>query len=243
MHDAWRAVFRAAETAAPSPTSDTLSLTTLGDVPEHLSLDEIRDLYAERATLDTPLEQSGLTPRAQGVAADFGATTVRELLNVPLYRFQQKQRGIGVVVKRELHRRHRQWTAALRAKKPTTAPAKARRPAREEDDLLTASLDARLPIERLAGLLNPPRPGRKDNKLPQVIAAFLGLPAPEGVPDAPPWTCPPGSPARRSQRHSASPTSPSPSTSPPPARSGRRPDGCRRCGTSWWRPSARRAGS
>ena len=191
IHDAWRAIFRAAETAAPSPTSDTLSLTALGDVPENLSLDQIRDLYAERATLDTPLEQSGLTPRAQGVAADFGATTVRELLNVPLYRFQQKQRGIGVVVKRELHRRHRQWTAGLHTKKPTTAPAKARRPAREEDERLTASLDARLPIERLAELLNPPRPGRKDNKLPQVVAAFLGLPAPEGAPDAaldlPPW--------------------------------------------------------
>ena len=196
MQEAWRDVFRVAEATKPSPTKDTLSVTGLGGLSQGMSLDETRDLYAERASLDTPLEQAGLTPLAQDAAADFGATTVGELLDIPLYRFQQKRRGIGIMASRELRRRHRQWTMALRTKKPAAAPAKSRPAARtsgedEQHRAATALLEAQLPVEQLAELLTPAPAGRKDNRLPQVIAAYLGLPAPDGTPesvrDLPPW--------------------------------------------------------
>ncbi|MFI9587333.1 hypothetical protein ACIHCQ_37195 [Streptomyces sp. NPDC052236] len=155
-----------------------MSLLGVGGLPEGLSEDDIRDLYADKAKLSTTLRDAGLTERAAAVAEELGAVTVGELLDVPLPRFRNK-RGIGAVVKKELNRRHRQWTAALRPRKskaPTAVPVRpvdAVWPA--TDDKLSAQHETRQNVERLAALLNPVPTGRKDNKRPQVVAAWLGL--------------------------------------------------------------------
>ncbi|MFI0739153.1 BREX system serine/threonine kinase PglW [Streptomyces sp. NPDC021100] len=175
MRDAWRAIFAEADRTQPPPASDPVALLSGASRQEGLSDDDIRDLYAEKAKLGTTLRDAGLTERAAAVAEELGAVTVGELLDVPLPRFRGK-RGIGAVVKKELNRRHRQWTAALRPKKPKATPAPARPVAPAVvDDKLGAELKARQDVEHLAALLNPVPPGRKDNKRPQVVAAWLGL--------------------------------------------------------------------
>lgn len=175
MRDAWRSIFTEADRTQPPPVSDPVSLLGGAGRQEGLSDDDIRDLYAEKAKLGTTLRDAGLTERAAAVAEELGAVTVGELLDVPSARFRGK-RGIGAVVKKELNRRHRQWTAALRPKKPKAAAVPVRLvvpvPA---DDKLGAELEARQDVEHLAELLNPVPPGRKDNKRPQVVAAWLGL--------------------------------------------------------------------
>lgn len=178
MRDAWRAIFTDADRTQPPPTTDTVSLLGVGGLPEGLSEDDIRDVYADKAKLSTTLRDAGLTARAAAVAEELGAVTVGELLDVPLPRFRNK-RGIGAVVKKELNRRHRQWTAALRPKKPRAATAVTAEPivavGLVTDDRLSAEYESRQNVERLAALLNPEPTGRKDNKRPQVVAAWLGL--------------------------------------------------------------------
>lgn len=78
------------------------------------SLDETREAHAAAATLETPLEAAGLSPRAVSVAQGFDAGTVGELLGVPLHLIA-KARGAGAVIRKELNRRHKQWTLALRS--------------------------------------------------------------------------------------------------------------------------------
>lgn len=185
MRDAWRSVFTEAEKGRPHPTGESAALAGLGVLPEGLTEDDIRDLQAERAKLGTDLKAAGLTVRAAAVAEELGATTVGELLDLPLNRFRGK-RGIGAVVKKELSRRHRQW-AALRPKKARSAGTAVSVPRAEElarpdapaeeaaaSDLLTGE-QLRQNVERLAALLNPVPEGRKDNRRPQVVAAWLGL--------------------------------------------------------------------
>ncbi|WUQ54591.1 BREX system serine/threonine kinase PglW [Streptomyces virginiae] len=171
MRDAWRAVFTGADRARSAP--DVLAPAGL---PEGLSEDDFRDLLADRAKAATLLREAGLTVRAAAVAEELGAVTVGELIGFPAHRFRGK-RGIGAVVKKELNRRHRQWTTALRPKKPTktgaTSPVPA--PIPMPDDKLGAEYEARQNVERLSALLNPVSGGRKDNKRPQVVAAWLGL--------------------------------------------------------------------
>ncbi|MFI2264459.1 BREX system serine/threonine kinase PglW [Streptomyces tubercidicus] len=175
MRDAWRSIFMEADRTQPPPASDPVSLLGGAGRQEGLSDDDIRDLYAEKAKLGTTLRDAGLTERAAAVAEELGAVTVGELLDVPSPRFRGK-RGIGAVVKKELNRRHRQWTAALRPKKPkaVTVPVRPVVPV-AADDKLGAEHEARQDVEHLAALLNPVPPGRKDNKRPQVVAAWLGL--------------------------------------------------------------------
>ncbi|MFJ3673553.1 BREX system serine/threonine kinase PglW [Streptomyces sp. NPDC090106] len=174
MRDTWRAIFTEADRTQPPPTTDTVSLLGVGGLPEGLSEDDIRDLYAERAKLGTTLRDAGLTERAAAVAEELGAVTVRELLDVPLPRFRGK-RGIGAVVKKELNRRHRQWTSALRPRKPKAVAAPVPPTVPATDDMLGAEHEARQNVERLAALLSPVLVGRKGNKRPQVVAAWLGL--------------------------------------------------------------------
>ncbi|GAB2894664.1 BREX system serine/threonine kinase PglW [Streptomyces mayteni] len=171
MRDHWRAIFSDAQGPRPDDAAESDS-----EAP--------RDQCAERAQLDTLLEEAGLTPTAVAVADEYGASIVQEFLGIPRHRLRN-QRGVGKNVQLELSRRHRQWTTALRTRKATPpASATGAPPAPEQ-------ADARLSIEHLAELLNPVPPGRRDNKRPLVIAAMLGLPAPEGAPaevnDLGPW--------------------------------------------------------
>ncbi|WP_346780881.1 BREX system serine/threonine kinase PglW [Streptomyces sp. SPB162] len=176
MRDAWRAIFAEADRIQPPPTTDNVSLLGVGEFPEGLSEDAVRDLCADRAKCTTTLRDAGLTARAAAVAEELGAVTVGELLDVPLPSFRNK-RGIGAVVKKELNRRHRQWTAALRPRKSKVAQAAAAvKPVEPAaGGTVGAEHESRQTVERLAALLNPVPAGRKDNKRPQVVAAWLGL--------------------------------------------------------------------
>ncbi|GAA4227842.1 BREX system serine/threonine kinase PglW [Actinomadura meridiana] len=116
MEAAWQDIFRRADATAPATTQATLAG---GDAESGLSPEELkaaRDIAAEAATLETPLIATGLSPRAMAVAAGFNATTVGQLLDVPPYQIS-KARGAGAVAKKELNRRHKQWTTALRAQR------------------------------------------------------------------------------------------------------------------------------
>lgn len=161
MADAWQAVFLTADTAKPATTPATVGI----DSP---SVEASRDAHAAAAKLDTPLDAAGLSPRAVSVANAFGATTVAELLQVPLYVIA-KARGAGAVVRKELNRRHKQWTQSLVA-------------AAEEAG--TAAADERLTIDDMAALLAP-KGGRRGSNKADAIRLTLGLPNGGGAPA--PW--------------------------------------------------------
>ena len=163
MEDAWRAVFTAADAAAPVTTPDAVGI-------EQDTLDETRDAHAAAAKLDTPLEAAGLSPRAVSVANSFGATTVDELLTVPPYRIATA-RGAGAVVRKELNRRHRQWSQTLL--RPGIGAV---RPA--------VPTEGQLSINDLVLLVEPPR-ARRGSRRADVVRLTLGLP--EGDAQLPVW--------------------------------------------------------
>jgi serine/threonine protein kinase len=171
MEDAWRAVFTAADAVAPVSTPATVGL-------DAEDLDEIRDAHAAAAELSTPLEAAGLSPRAVSVARSFGATTVGELLNVRLHEIA-KARGAGAVIRKELNRRHKQWTATLlhQRAEPDAPPAVAGDPVDAHNGVLT--------IDDLAALITPV-PGRKGSNKSAVIRAILALP--DSDISAEPWS-------------------------------------------------------
>ena len=166
MEDAWREVFTAADTAQPLTTPDTVGV-------EGETLEATRDAHAERATLDTQLDVSGLSPRAASLAQSFGVTTVRELLEQVRPYEISRARGAGKVVRNELNRRHKQWTRAL------LQPSE---PDRPEPD----SPSGRSTVDELVAVLLPPR-GRRGSRKADVVRLTLGLPAGEGEQPPPPW--------------------------------------------------------
>lgn len=172
MQDAWRAIFTKADAASPATTPETVDIATD-------SVDEVRDAHALAADLKTPLDAAGLSPRAVSVAQAFGATTVGALLDVPLHQIA-KARGAGAVIRKELNRRHKQWTAALR-RPAGQAPRRSAKDPLRSDEFSEGSL---LTIDEMAGLLAPPA-GRKGSSKSDVLRLTLGLPDASGVPA--PW--------------------------------------------------------
>ncbi|MFC5993095.1 BREX system serine/threonine kinase PglW [Pseudonocardia hispaniensis] len=148
MEETWRAVFAAADAATPATTPETVGL-------DKQTLEEQREAIAQAATLATPLEAAGLSPRAVSVAQSFDATTVGELLQVRLHEIA-KARGAGAVIRKELNRRHKQWTARL-----GSAGVEVR-------------TDAVLTVDEMAQLLLP-APTRKGSKKADVVRMVLGL--------------------------------------------------------------------
>ncbi|KRV48655.1 serine/threonine protein kinase [Wenjunlia vitaminophila] len=178
MQDAWREVFRAADSA------------DLGARNE--DTEEARDRAAATASPGTPLDEAGLTWRAVAVARALGATTVGELLDVPPYAIS-KARGAGALVRRELNRRRKQWTA-LRA--PTT-PVPAQRtgvaPATAADSPVTPGqaqapdADVVLSVDEMAERLTP-APSRRAPARAEAVRLTLGLPPDDGgLPPLGPW--------------------------------------------------------
>ncbi|AUS81915.1 BREX system serine/threonine kinase PglW [Actinoalloteichus sp. AHMU CJ021] len=163
MEEAWRGVFTVADAASPVTTPGTVGL---GEA----TLEETRNAHAEAAALDTPLDAAGLTPRAVSVAQSFDAVTVGDLLNVPLYRIA-KARGAGALVRKELNRRHKQWTSALCQDNGPGPRAVADQ--------------GRLSVDDLAQLLTGYEGGRRGSKRGDVIRLTLGLPTEHGPPR--PW--------------------------------------------------------
>ncbi|MFD7444021.1 BREX system serine/threonine kinase PglW [Streptomyces sp. NPDC059909] len=193
MSAAWRELFTHADAVPPATTPATA--TTDAD-----TLQEIRDAAALAAEGKTELIAAGLSPRAVAVAAGLGASTVGELVAVPLHRFSQA-RGAGVLIRNELKRRHKQWTAALRRKAtPEAARAAARQTGMaskaaslsgksaaatsETDAQVVDQMTARGSVDQLASLLAP-GPTRANSNKSEVLRATLGLPG-EG-PEPEPW--------------------------------------------------------
>lgn len=188
MSAAWRDLFTRADAVPPATTPATATT-------DAATLQEIRDTAALVAEAKTELIAAGLSPRAVAVAADLGASTVGELVALPPHRFSQA-RGAGVLIRNELKRRHKQWTAALRSKttantartgKPTssaTLSGTAGDAASSADAGVVDQLTARGSVDQLAALLAP-GPSRANSNKPDIIRATLGLPS-EG-PDPDPW--------------------------------------------------------
>lgn len=189
MVPAWRAVFQKADQAAPVGGSEGVSVTASGDAagpaldPE--ALQAARDAAAEVATPETALDAAGLSARAVSVAMGFGATTVGQLLQVPLYQIA-KARGAGAVARKELNRRHKQWTAKFgtpdRAGDNTGTGGTQPPPGDQAGDGT-----GRLRIDQLAALLVP-EPTRRSSSRAEVLRLLLGLPGSDGtLPDLPVW--------------------------------------------------------
>lgn len=176
MEEAWRAVFTAADAAAPATTPATVDSDTD-------NLDKIRDAAAGAAELDTPLEAAGLSPRAVSVANTFNATTVGELLDVRLHQIA-KARGAGALIRKELNRRHKQWTAKLSRPKSMQPTSPARSPKPDEGPRpesgagLEQEATTQLTVEEMAARLTP-SPGPRGSNKSDVVWLTLGLPRPD----------------------------------------------------------------
>lgn len=175
MEDAWRAIFTAADAVAPVTTPETVGL-------DAANLDEIRDAHAAAAVLSTPLEAAGLSARAVSVARGFGAGTVGELLDVRRHEIA-KARGAGAVIRKELNRRHKQWSAMLLQQhaEPATSPPVESPSSDNSADLSPGALT----IDDMVALLTPSAT-RKGSSKNDVIRAILALPD-ASIPVGP-WT-------------------------------------------------------
>ncbi|KRE61575.1 BREX system serine/threonine kinase PglW [Nostocoides sp. Soil756] len=83
--------------------------------------DESNDELARRATLDTPLVDSGLTARALSALEPYALTTVGELLTVDSVRLSRLQ-GVANATRLQISRRIREWRQRLGD--PRQAPAR-----------------------------------------------------------------------------------------------------------------------
>ncbi|GAA0632107.1 BREX system serine/threonine kinase PglW [Streptomyces thermocarboxydovorans] len=159
LQEAWREVFRAADAARPATTPATVGISAE-------DLEDAREQAAEAATLDTPLAAAGLSPRAVSVAESMKAHTVEQLLAIPPHHIA-RARGAGNAIRKELNRRHRQWTQALRRR-----PA-AKKPLSLAPDAPEEVLES---VDTLAARLTPPEGKRRTRPRPDVIRATLQLP-------------------------------------------------------------------
>ncbi|MEU4270794.1 BREX system serine/threonine kinase PglW [Streptomyces sp. NPDC026092] len=172
MEDAWRQIFRTADSAKPATTPATMGALTA-------TTEEARETAAAAAEPTTALDAAGLSPRAVSVANGLGAVTVGELLDVPPHTIA-RARGAGTLVRRELNRRHKQWYAML--KRPAPASERGTTPVESalSDALAATPMDeARLTatesVDSLAARLAPGA-ARKGNLRPDVVRLTLGLP-------------------------------------------------------------------
>ncbi|CAG7628035.1 BREX system serine/threonine kinase PglW [Actinacidiphila bryophytorum] len=173
MRDAWYEVFRAADARRPVTTPDTVD--TVSE-----SVDAARDAAAEVATLETPLDAAGLSPRAVSVADGLGATVVRQLIDIQPY-IISKARGAGSLVRKELNRRRKQWAAVLRDQPVPAAVPPVADDREEVSGNGTSAAVKPASVDEMAARLTPPR-GRKNSHRSEVIRLILGLPSVTGDP-------------------------------------------------------------
>ncbi|MFW6695738.1 BREX system serine/threonine kinase PglW [Streptomyces sp. MAR4 CNX-425] len=171
MQEEWRRLFRTADAARPATTPATVRLT--GE-----DIEDVREQAATAADLETPLEAAGLSPRAVSVAAALNASTVKALLDIPPHTIA-RARGAGNVVRKELNRRHRQWTQVLRRRPAPRTPAAVPADAPEE------ALES---VETLAARLMPPEGKSRAKPRRDVVLATLQLPGGERLE---PWPAQP----------------------------------------------------
>jgi hypothetical protein len=178
MSDAWRSIFAVADATGPATTPATAN-EAAADVAD---VEQARNLAAENAQLTTPLDAAGLSPRAVSVASAYDATQVGELLRVPLYLIA-RARGAGALTRKELNRRHKQWTARLL--KATPDGEDHQEPAADGEPSVPVD-SARQSIDVLAERLQPAT-ARKNSRRPEVERLALGLPGPDGKPGLGAW--------------------------------------------------------
>ncbi|MET8541087.1 BREX system serine/threonine kinase PglW [Kitasatospora sp. NPDC004799] len=176
MQDAWREVFRSADSALPLSTPKTVDTT-----PE--STEAALDAAATAADASTLLDAAGLSLRAVSVANGLGAYTVGELLEIQPYVIS-KARGAGSLVRRELNRRRKQWAVALRYEAvPAARQAPVEGPAETDSPAGATGVDGEiqqvLSIDAMATQLTPTAV-RKNSHREAVIRLTLGLPPEEG---------------------------------------------------------------
>ncbi|MFI5650525.1 BREX system serine/threonine kinase PglW [Streptomyces anulatus] len=171
LQEAWRQLFRKADTAPPATTPATVGMAAE-------DIEDAREQAAAAAEPGTLLEAAGLSPRAVSVAAGLGASTVQALLDVPPHTIS-RARGAGSLIRKELNRRHRQWTQAFR-KRPTPRTVVAI-PADAPEEAMES-------VETLAARLTPAEGGRRVKPRPDVVRATLQLPGGE---DAGAWPAQP----------------------------------------------------
>ncbi|AOW87765.1 serine/threonine protein kinase [Streptomyces olivaceus] len=159
LQEAWRRLFRTADKAPPATTPATVGMTVE-------DIEEAREQAAAAAEPSTPLDAAGLSPRAVSVADALGASTVGALLDIAPHTIS-RARGAGNVIRKELNRRHRQWTHALR--KRSAARAAVVVPADAPEDVLES-------VETLAARLTPQEGKRRTKPRPDVVRAMLQLP-------------------------------------------------------------------
>ncbi|WP_371612449.1 BREX system serine/threonine kinase PglW [Streptomyces clavifer] len=160
LQEAWRRLFRTADSARPATTPATVGMTAE-------DIEDAREQAAAVADLRTPLEAAGLSPRAVSVAASLGASTVGALLDIQPHTIS-RARGAGNAIRKELNRRHRQWSHDLRKRPESRKPATIALDAPEE------ALES---VETLAARLMPPEnQGRRTKPRPDVVRATLQLP-------------------------------------------------------------------
>ncbi|MFI6728176.1 hypothetical protein [Streptomyces atratus] len=165
-------LFRTADSARPATTPATVGMTTE-------DIEDAREQAAAVAGLKTPLEAAGLSPRAVSVAASLGASTVGALLDVPPHTIS-RARGAGNAIRKELNRRHRQWSHDLRKRPEPREPAAIAMDAPEE------ALES---VETLAARLMPAESqGRRTKPRPDVVRATLQLPGGADLGDWPAQT-------------------------------------------------------
>ncbi|MFF6847955.1 BREX system serine/threonine kinase PglW [Streptomyces antimycoticus] len=170
MQEAWRQVFRRADSAPPPTTPATVD-TQAADI------EDAREQAAAAADLTTPLHAAGLSPRAVSVAASLHAETVGQLLDVPPHTIS-RARGAGNVIRKELNRRHRQWTRQLRGR------ATAQQPVRVAADTPVETTES---IGTLASQLVPAEAGPGAHRRCDIVLATLGLSDVEQSGELPPW--------------------------------------------------------
>ncbi|UAX55689.1 BREX system serine/threonine kinase PglW [Streptomyces sp. A144] len=170
LQEAWRQVFRRADSTRPPTTPATVD-TQAADV------EDAREQAAAAAGLATPLHAAGLSPRAVSVAAGLGAETVGRLLDIPPHTIS-RARGAGNVIRKELNRRHRQWTQQLRKR------ATAKQPVRVAADASVEPLES---VGTLAARLVPTEGGPRTRPRRDIVLATLGLPGVAEAADLPPW--------------------------------------------------------
>lgn len=159
LKEQWRRIFHAADAERPPTTPATVGL--MADTVE-----DAREQAAAAAVESTLLAVAGLSPRAVSVAEGLGARTVEQLLNIEPRTISYARRA-GRVVRKELGRRHRQWTQALRRRPAPQRPVSLRPDAPQE------ALES---IDTLAARLTPEPGKRRTRPRPDVVRATLQVP-------------------------------------------------------------------
>ncbi|MBL8931663.1 MAG: BREX system serine/threonine kinase PglW [Kineosporiaceae bacterium] len=106
--------------------------------------DHAHDDLAARATLTTPLRDSGLTARALSALEPYGVSTVGELLTVDQVRIS-RMAGVANATRLQITSRVKQWRARLGDVAPTPLPGAVPTPTDAAELLLAAVVNPRSP--------------------------------------------------------------------------------------------------